>query len=67
MIGFNSTRVGDGTTPPLCSYSPRFIDMGRQAATLLAAALRGEVSEPRRVSVPVDFVQRQSWGDAPQG
>jgi DNA-binding LacI/PurR family transcriptional regulator len=65
VIGFDSTRVGDGTTPPLCSYSPRFIDMGRAAATLLAIALRGELERPRRIHVPVDFVCRGSCGPAP--
>src|SRR5205085_6471050 len=65
VIGFDSTRVGDGTTPPLCSYSPRFIDMGREAARLLAEALRGDVDEPRRVHIPVDFVCRGSCGPAP--
>jgi len=66
VIGFDSTRVGDGTTPPLCSYSPRFIDMGRQAAGLLASAMRDEAEQPRRVRIPVDFVRRGSCGPAPQ-
>jgi LacI family transcriptional regulator len=67
VIGFDSTRVGNGTTPPLCSYSPRFIDLGRQAAGLLAQAMRGELETRRRVSVPIDFVRRGSCGPAPGG
>jgi LacI family transcriptional regulator len=65
VIGFDSTRVGHGTTPPLCSYSPRFIDMGREAARLLATTLRGETKTPRRVDIPIDFVCRGSCGPAP--
>jgi DNA-binding LacI/PurR family transcriptional regulator len=67
VIGFDSTHIGVGTTPPLCSYSPRFIEMGRQVASLLAGALQGEVDSPRRVTVPIDFVCRGSCGPAPVG
>jgi LacI family transcriptional regulator len=66
VIGFDSTRVADGTTPPLCSYSPRFIDLGRQAAHLLSAALRIPTAAPQRIHVPVDFVCRGSCGPAPE-
>jgi DNA-binding LacI/PurR family transcriptional regulator len=65
VIGFDSTRVADGTTPPLCSYRPRFIDLGRASARLLATALRGQLPAPRRVDVPIDFVCRGSCGPAP--
>ncbi|HEX2513422.1 MAG TPA: substrate-binding domain-containing protein, partial [Chloroflexota bacterium] len=65
VIGFDSTRVGYGTTPPLCSYRPRFIEMGRRAAGLLAAALRGQQEGPRRIEVPVEFDCRGSCGPAP--
>ncbi len=64
VIGFDSTRVADGTTPPLCSYSPRFIHMGRESARLLATALRGELTAPHRIDIPVDFVCRESCGPA---
>ena len=65
VIGFDGGGVADGTTPPLCSYSPRFIDLGRQTATLLATALRGRLEAPRRVHVPVEFICRGSCGPAP--
>lgn len=65
VIGFDNTLIGVGTTPPLCSYGPRFIELGQQAASLLAGALRGEVEQPRRVVVPVEFVCRDSCGPAP--
>jgi LacI family transcriptional regulator len=65
VIGFDSTRIGDGTTPPLCSYGPHFIELGREAAALLAAALRGELDEPRRIQVPVDFTCRGSCAPPP--
>jgi LacI family transcriptional regulator len=67
VIGFDSTRLGDGTTPPLCSYSPRFIDLGRESARLLATALRDRLPAPRRIEVPVDFVCRGSCAPAPPG
>jgi LacI family transcriptional regulator len=66
VIGFDSTRIGVGTTPPLCSYAPRFIDLGQQAAALLTSALRGELDGPRRVIIPVDFTCRGSCGLAPR-
>ncbi|HET7771705.1 MAG TPA: LacI family DNA-binding transcriptional regulator, partial [Chloroflexota bacterium] len=66
VIGFDSTRVADGTTPPLCSYSPRFIDLGRQAAHLLSAALQRQVTTPKRIEIPVDFICRGSCAPAPQ-
>jgi LacI family transcriptional regulator len=64
VIGFDSTRVGYGTTPPLCSYSPRFIEAGRRAAGLLAAALRGDLAAPRRIQIPVGFECRGSCAPA---
>lgn len=64
IIGFDSTRLGDGTSPPLCSYRPRFIELGRCGAALLAGAMRG-TAPPHRVTVPVDFVHRGSCGPAP--
>jgi DNA-binding LacI/PurR family transcriptional regulator len=67
VIGFDSTRLGEGTTPPLCSYHPRFIDLGRESARLLATALRGQLPVPRRIDVPVDFVCRGSCATAPKG
>ena len=65
VIGFDSTRVADGTTPPLCRYSPRFIDLGRESARLLATALRGQLPAPKRIEIPVDFICRGSCGPAP--
>ncbi|HEX2037408.1 MAG TPA: LacI family DNA-binding transcriptional regulator [Chloroflexota bacterium] len=67
VIGFDSTRVGDGTTPPLCSYRPHFIELGRRAAGLLGTALRGELDAPQRIVVPVDFVCRGSCAPPPAG
>jgi LacI family transcriptional regulator len=66
VIGFDSTRIGIGTTPPLCSYAPRFIDLGQQAASLLTSGLRGDLGRPRRVTIPVDFTCRGSCGPAPE-
>ena len=66
VIGFDSTRLADGTTPPLCGYSPRFIDLGREAARLLATLLRGPTTAPKRIDVPVDFICRGSCGPASQ-
>jgi DNA-binding LacI/PurR family transcriptional regulator len=63
VIGFDN-RIGDHTTPPLCSYDPHLIDIGRAAARLIAAVLRGDVSEPQRVTVPATFVCRGSCGPA---
>ena len=61
VIGFDN-RIGDYTTPPLCSYDPHLLEIGREAAKLMAAVLRGELSEPRRVTVPATFVCRGSCG-----
>lgn len=67
VIGFDDTLIGVGTTPPLCSYGPRFVEQGRQAAGLLASAVRDRLAAPRRVVVPIDFVCRGSCGPAPVG
>lgn len=64
VIGFDNTLIGVASTPSLCSYAPRSIDLGRQAAAHLAAALRGERSGARHIEVPVDFICRGSCGPA---
>jgi len=52
--------------PPLCSFNPHLYDVGAKAAAVLAAALRGELAEPHRVLMPLDFVCRSSCGPAPE-
>ena len=66
VVGFDSTRLGDGTSPPLCSYRPRFIELGRQGAGLLAETMRDAAAPRRRLTVAVDFVHRGSCGPAPR-
>jgi LacI family transcriptional regulator len=65
VIGFDNTLIGVASSPPLCSYAPRSIDLGRHAAARLAAALRGERTDTSRLDVPVDFICRGSCGPAP--
>jgi LacI family transcriptional regulator len=65
VIGFDSTRIGIGTTPPLCSYSPHFVELGRQAAGLLASVMRVDGLARQRITVPIDFECRGSCGPAP--
>ena len=65
IIGFDNTLLGEASVPRLCSYNPQSFEMGRQAARLLGAHLRKESLEPRRVTVPVDFVCRESCAPAP--
>ncbi|MBI3973416.1 MAG: LacI family DNA-binding transcriptional regulator [Chloroflexi bacterium] len=65
VIGFDNA-IGPATTPPLCSYDPHPHDLGMAAAELLGAALRRELESPRRVTIPLDFVCRESCGPAPR-
>ena len=65
VIGFDNTLLGEASAPRLCSYNPRAFEMGREAAKLLGAHLREEAADARRVSMPVDFVCRESCGPAP--
>lgn len=65
VLGFDNV-IGAATTPPLCSYDPHLHDLGMASAELLGAALRGEVDGPRRVTIPLDFVCRESCGPAPR-
>ena len=60
IIGFDNTLLGEASTPRLCSYQPQAFEMGREAAKLLGAHLRKELDTPRRVTIPVDFVCRES-------
>lgn len=64
VLGFDDT-VARYLTPPLCSFDPHLYDVGAQAATLLATALRGEFTAPQRIVTPLDFVCRASCGPAP--
>ncbi|MGH2366722.1 MAG: LacI family DNA-binding transcriptional regulator, partial [Chloroflexota bacterium] len=66
IVGFDNTLLGVASSPPLCSYSPQSFEMGRQAVRLLGAQLRKEAREPRRITVPVDFICRASCGPAPE-
>ena len=60
IVGFDNTLLGEASTPRLCSYQPQAFEMGRQAARLLGAHLRKELDAPRRVTIPVDSVCRES-------
>ena len=57
VVGFDN-RIGEYTTPPLCSYDPHLIEVGRAAAQLIVDVLRGETEGPTRVTVPATFVCR---------
>jgi len=48
VIGFDN-RIGEYTTPPLCSYDGHLLDVGKEAARLMGAVLRRE--QPER---PID-------------
>lgn len=61
VIGFDNI-VAPYLTPPLCSFDPHLYDVGARAATLLAAALRGQLATPQRILMPLDFVCRASCG-----
>lgn len=65
VIGFDDI-FAQYVTPPLCSFNPHLYDVGAKAAAVLAAALRGELAEPHRVLMPLDFVCRSSCGPAPE-
>ena len=67
IVGFDNTLLGEASSPRLCSYNPESFEMGRQAARLLGAQLHGESAAPSRVTVPVNFVCRESCGPAPAG
>jgi len=69
VIGFDN-RIGDYTTPPLCSYDPHLLEVGKAAAQLMAVVLRytgteGESEEPQRITVPAEFVCRGTCARAP--
>lgn len=66
VIGFDN-RIGEYTTPPLCSYDPHLIDVGRAAAQLIVDVLRGEAETPTRVTVPAEFVCRGSCAPPREG
>jgi LacI family transcriptional regulator len=64
VIGFDN-RIGEYTTPALCSYDPHLLEVGKAAAQLMADVLRGESEEPQRITVPSEFVCRGTCGPAP--
>ncbi len=53
-------------TPPLCSYDGHLLDVGKEAARLMGAVLRGEQPAAKRVTPPAQFVCRGTCG-SPRG
>jgi DNA-binding LacI/PurR family transcriptional regulator len=66
VIGFDNTLLGVASSPRMCSYQPKSLQMGSEAMRLLATLIEGVQEAPRRVSVPVDYVSRDSVGPAPE-
>jgi diguanylate cyclase (GGDEF)-like protein/PAS domain S-box-containing protein len=62
VTGFDDREFSHGTTPSLSSVRLDFEEVGRQAARLVLAAVRGDdvAAGPHRV--PTSFVARQSCG-----
>jgi len=60
LSGFNDMPLLDLLDPPLTSVRIQHAAMGRQAAALLLAALRGENQKPRTLRLPPALVVRGS-------
>ncbi|SDU76895.1 LacI family DNA-binding transcriptional regulator [Jiangella alkaliphila] len=67
VIGFDNS-IGQYLWPALCSYDPHLYAAAEQAAQLLAGLLRGDAAgdpEARRVTIPLDYVCRETCAPAP--
>ncbi|NCT92687.1 EAL domain-containing protein [Cellulomonas sp. APG4] len=62
VVGFDDVEEGWHSSPPLATVDQHAMELGRRAAGLLLAGLRGEPVRPGRHTVASTFVPRGSCG-----
>ena len=67
LIGFDDNFHARHLTPGLTTVRQPVDAIGRMAAELLAAILRGEMPEATAITVPTELVVRQSAGRVARG
>lgn len=65
VVGFHDMAFVDRLQPPLTTARVPHYRIGSEAARMLLAQLTGGDDEPKTVTVPVEFVRRQSSGPPP--
>lgn len=67
VIGFDNS-IGQYLWPPLCTYDPHLFTAGERAALLLASLLRADGTAddtPQRITLPLDYICRDTCAPAP--
>lgn len=67
LVGFDDEEFAAHIRPALTTVRQPLTEMGRLAARCLLARMRGELSEPWRVILPVEVIVRESCGAALAG
>jgi LacI family transcriptional regulator len=60
FVGFDDVRWAMGRRAQVTAVQQPTYDIGRRAATLLLARIKGDLSEPHRVMLPAELVVRRS-------
>jgi LacI family transcriptional regulator len=62
VIGFNNMPFSEDFQPPMTTVSAPHFEMGAEAARLLLSQIQGNEPGPRKITLPVTLVVRESTG-----
>ncbi len=66
VIGFNNMPFSEDFSPSLTTVSAPHFEMGVESARLLINQIEGKVTSPRKITLPVTLVVRESSGPVPK-
>ncbi len=66
VIGFNNMPFSEDFNPSLTTVSAPHFEMGVESARLLIDQIEGKVTSPRKITLPVTLVIRESSGPVPK-
>jgi len=66
VIGFNNMPFSEDFSPSLTTVSAPHYEMGAESARLLINQIEGKTSGPRKITLPVSLVIRESSGPVPK-
>ncbi len=66
VIGFNNMQFSEDFNPSLTTVSAPHFEMGVESARLLIDQIEGKVTSPRKITLPVTLVIRESSGPVPK-
>ena len=66
VVGFNNMPFSEDFNPSLTTVSAPHFEMGVESARLLLNQIEGKIASPRKITLPVNLLVRESSGPVPK-